>query len=524
MKSLLLIAGCAAVAAATYNEVGAQSGILSESSDAHPLAAYERMESRVEVRVEGRVGLESVDIVTNKPVAIDAVLRRISRDCNRELVGLGELTRMPLVTVKLVDTDLRDALRWMGGSVGLRITATTSEIRITEDLSPYPTRSELHERAYSGYLLALKDYPNSTLAPGAAWNRARIDESDATRALEAARAFDDFATKYPKSDLVPQALLRSGKLFGKANAWDEAAARFDTLAGVKAEHPYSIETRRLLADAHTRIAAASTNKIVARESARRALLVLDALDDYQETQDPEDRRERYIVRSRAHSLAGEPVHAMRCLDLAKEYSRYGDRDPELAELRAMALNEAGRYKDAVVAWLFHASLVTGEVRQASFVKAAKAGIDGGEYVATMAVAAAAKKEGFGDAVAPFNDAALIALNMEPERLDLFGDSDRIARGERLALRGLTAEAVDALRPVFARANALPDEQRLLLATVLAKALATEKEIDEAVLVLRTTVESLPRTSQRQSIYQLAATLLEEAGEIERAIAALEGRL
>ncbi len=242
---------------------------------------------------------------------------------------------------------------------------------------------------------------------------------------------------------MPQALLRTGKLFGKPNAWDEAAARFDTLAGVKAEHPYSIETRRLLADAHTRIAAASTNKIVARESARRALLVLDALDDYQETQDPEDRRERYIVRSRAHSLAGEPVHAMRCLDLAKEYSRYGDRDPELAELRAMALNEAGRYKDAVVAWLFHASLVTGEVRQASIVKAAKAGIDGGEYVATMAVAAAAKKEGFGDAVAPFNDAALIALNMEPERLDLFGNDHRSQLcGDRRACKARQYDRAD----------------------------------------------------------------------------------
>ena len=45
-----------------------------------------------------------------------------------------------------------------------------------------------------------------------------------------------------------------------------------------------------------------------------------------------------------------------------------------------------------------------------------------------------------------------------------------------------------------------------------------------MLVLRTTIESLPRVAQRQSLYQLAATLLERAGEIERAIQALEGSL
>ncbi len=524
MKAIVLIAAGLVAASATLNKVGAQAGIVTQGeSDSSELSAYEQSVPRAEIRVYGRLGMETLDVVATR-LSLDALLRRVARDCNRKLVGLDMLSREPEVTVKLVDTDLRDALRWIGGSVGLQISVTTSEIKVSEDISPYPTRGELYERAYGGYFRALADYPKSPLAPSAAWNRAKIDESTPSRALEAARAYDDIVERFPKSDLIPDAMLRAGKLFGEANAWDEAAARFDALAGLKTKNDHSIVARRLLADAHTRIASAAKNKTVARESARRAILVLDALDDLEETQDPADRRARYMVRSRAHSLAGEPVQAMRCLDRAIEYSQYGDSDPELAELRALAFARAERYADAVRAWLFHASLMEGEARMESYVHAAESSNGGRQYLATIAIAKTAANEGFAEALAPYRDAALVALDMEPERIDLFGDNERIQRGERLARRGMNAEAIEALRPIFARSNALEDDTRLRLASALAEALVDEKEIDEAMLVLRTTVETLPRTQQRQSIYQLAATLLERAGEIERAIAALEGRL
>lgn len=529
MKPVLFLFGCLAAAPAVTSRPVAQSSILSEdrSSDiaeqTEALTAYERTIPRADVRVNGSLGLETIDVVATR-VPIDALLRRIARDCSRELVGLEGLSRMPEVTVKLVDTDLRDALSWIGGAVGLQITAKGTEIRVEDDLSAYPTRQELYERAYLGYLRALVDHPGSTMAPIAAWNRARIDESQPSRALEAAQAYDNLIEKYPNSDLIAKAMLRAGKLYGKANAWEEAAARFDALAGLQTENEFGLESRRLLADAHTRIAAAAKNEVVAHENARRALLVLDALDDFDETQDPEVRRKRYIVRSRAHSLAGEPVQAMRCLDLAIEYSQYGDQDPELAELRALAFEHADRNSDAVRAWLKHASLTSGETRQESYVRAAAAANRANQPLATIAIAKAASNEGFGDAVAPYADAALLKLDMEPRRIDLFGDAERIERGERLFLRGLYREAIEALRPVSSRQGTLDEEQRVRLATALAKALAKEKEIDDAILVLRTAVESLDRVTQRQSLYQLAATLLEQAGEIERAILALEGSL
>ena len=523
MRSIVLIASLVGLSAPS-NGARAQAGIVTEEVQLEAeLSAYEQTIPRAEIRVSGRLGLETIDGVATR-LSLDALPRRVANDCNRKLVGLDTLSREPEVTVKLVDTDLRDALRWIGGSVGLRITVTTSEIKVAEDLAPYPTRRELFERAYSGYFRALANNPASTLAPAAAWNRAQIDASDPNRALEAARAYDNIVERFPKSDLIADAMLRAGQLYGQANAWDEAAARFDTLAGLKNQHDYSIEARRLLADAHTRIAGAASNEIVARESARRAILVLDALDDMDQTQDPVERRARYLVRSRAESFGGDPVKALRSLDRAIEYSQYGDSDPEIAELRALALDRAEHYADAVRAWLYHASLLTGEARMKSFENAAKASNNGRQYLATIAIAKTAANEEFAEALAPYRDAALVALEMEPERIDLFGDIERIDRGERLLRRGMNAEAVEALRPIFARSGALDADVRLRLASALAKALVNEKEVEEAILVLRTTVESLQRTQQRQSVYQLAATLLEQAGEIDRAIAALEGRL
>ena len=43
-----------------------------------------------------------------------------------------------------------------------------------------------------------------------------------------------------------------------------------------------------------------------------------------------------IVRSRACSLVGQPVEALKSLDIAERYSVKGADDPETAELRALA--------------------------------------------------------------------------------------------------------------------------------------------------------------------------------------------
>lgn len=487
------------------------------------IEAYLRAPSASEVRVEGEPGSETLTIDA-RFADLDAVVRQVANASGREARGLEVLSRHPEITAQLRGQDLRDAMRWIGLSVGMRITVTTSEIRVAEDLSPYPTRADLFARASAGYSMALRDHPESDHAPKAAWNRARIESELPGRELEAARAFDEITERYPKSDLVPGALLEAGRLFGRAGVWNEAMARFDTLAGFPREHGHSVTARRLLADAYTRIAEAATNPVVAEENARRALLVLDALDDIDPTRDLDERRMRSLVRSRAASLVGDPVAALRALDIAEKYSERGPSDPEIVRLRAGAFERAERYDDAVRAWLRHASLVEGADRQHALERAAEVSNRGGFPLAAIAVHRLADKSGMGESVQRHADAAYAALDLVPPRVDLFGDEERLTRGESLVTKGMHDEAIDALRPLFDRRSTLGRDDHRRLAFAYAEALAARNRVDEAILALRLAAGEMTRGMDRRDVYLFASRLLEDAGEIDRAIAALEGRL
>ena len=86
------------------------------------------------------------------------------------------------------------------------------------------------------------------------------------------------------------------------------------------------------------------------------------------------------------------------------------------------------------------------------------------------------------------------------------------------------EAIDALRPLFDRRSALERDEHRRLAFAFSRALAREQQVDDAMLVLRQSAGEMTRPADRRELYLFAARVLEEAGEIDRAIAALEGRL
>jgi len=514
--ALLLCAAAPVAGTAQLPRDSSQTGRSSASTD-------ERREPRVEIDVHEKLGEETIDIMAFRG-SLDEILRKVAILTNRDVKGLDSLSRHPEIMAKLEGADIRDALRWIGGSVGMRITVTVSTLRVEEDLALYPRRADLFERASVSYSLALRDHPKSALAPKAAWNRAQIEAATPGRALEAAREFDDISTKYPKSDLVPDALLEAGRLFGEANVWDEAAARFDALAGHPREHGYSFTARRLLADAYTRVAEGSSNPLVASETAKRALLVLDFLDDADPTQDMSKRRMRAIVRSRACSLVGDPVEALKSLDIAERYSDKGVDDPEIAELRALAFERAERYPNAVKAWLRYSTLVAGEAHVVALERAAGASNAGREFFTTLAIAKTAENEGSGERLKPYADAAYAGLDMEPEKIDFFGDAAKLTRGEQLLSKAMYSEAVDALRPVFERRATLNREERIRLVYAYSEALAETDRLDEATLAMRKTTGELSRATDRKALYLFASRLLEKAGDVPRAIAALEGRL
>ena len=499
--------------------------IAASPQESAPRASAANASPRIEVRVTGEGADERLDVsIAGRPAPIGAVLRAIALESRRDLVGLDLLGREPDVMAYLDGAPLRDGLRWIGGSVGLNITLNAERIDVREDLPPYPTQRQLFDRAAAGYFRALVDHPDSDHAPKAAWNRAEIMATLSGRALETAELFDDVVADYPASDLVPSALLAAGRAFGRAGAWEDAAARFDQLAGLPYAHEHQWTARRLLADAHTRIAEQATNPVVARENATRALHILDWLDDEDPHPDGDTRLERAKVRSRAHSLSGDPIRALKSLDIAARYSPRGQDDADLAELRAHAMERAGRGADAVRGWLRYGDLAGGDERARAYGHAADVANAHDEHLTAIAIAQAARKAGFGAAVAGAEAHAWAALDMEPLRTDLFGDPERLERAEMLIADGHPRQAADALRPVYERRGGLTETEAKRLALAYGAALAAIGRMDEAMLALRRLVETQRQVEDRRDLYLLAARLLEEDGQLERAIEALEGKL
>jgi len=486
-------------------------------------AAELATEPRFEVRCTKTADGDDRLSLLATPASFRRVVEHIGSELGRSVKGLELISRDPIFYARLDDQPLEEALAWVAGSVGLSVRVGPRAIEVQEELSSYPTREELFKRASDALWRAIVRHPGSAQAPRATWIRAEIDASTGARPFESGRAFDALIDEYPDSDLVAEAYLEAGKQYGRAGRWDLAIERFDDLASYRKPHPFGVEARRRLADAHTRLGEEAKNPDVARENAARALLVLNSLDDVAPSTDAAERRERLIIRARAYSLVGEPLDALRSIDLAATYSVDGDRDIELMDLRANALDRAGQHEDAFRAWLSAAQDRQGEARGAAYRRAAASANSAKAHIAALAACKTAENEGLGVFVREERSRAEIALGMDLE-VGLLGDRDRLAQGERLLAGRQYDRAVDLLRPVFDRRHGLDrgDRQRLLKS--YAVALDRAGRLDEAIHALRTAAQESEYAFDRRELYQLASTVLERNGDLDRAIAALNGSL
>lgn len=484
------------------------------------LATEARFEFAYDVDEEGDV----IVSLTAAHAPVKYVIEYIGRELGRKVEGLDQVPRDPVIYAKLERASLEDALTWVAGSSGLYVQVGQRAIQVSEELPPYPTRQDCYKRASTALSRALLDHPRSPQAPRAAWIRADIESASDTRALPAALKYDMLVEEYPDSDLVPEAYLEAGKQYGLAGRWDTAIDRFDTLARYPKPHPFGIEARRRLAEAHTRLAEEAKNPDVQRENARRALLVLDSLDDNAPANEAFERRERLMIRARAYSMSGDPLNALRSIDLAATYSTHGDRDPALMALRAEALDRADQHEDAFLAWLQAAEFVEGAARAEAYRRAAASANDSGAHIAAIATCKTAEKLGLGRALDSELHRANVALGLDSDVGTLLGDRDKIGKGERYFTARRYQESIDVLRPVYDRRFGLERGDRQRLALTYARALERSKRLDEAIHVLRTAAQESEYAADRTEIYQAASTLYERNQDIERAISALEGAL
>lgn len=464
-----------------------------------------------------------INILSEKG-SIKELCRRVGEEVNRKVVGLDLITRDPAVDVYMKDRPWRDALRWSLGTAGLeaRIRAETIEIR--EELPAYPESQDAYQAALLRWQRVRATYPDHPQA----------DEHEFALGACAQAMGRDFTTTaivhyenigegFPHSHLVPQALERAGSLYAEIGEWESAVQRYHELADLPIGHTFHALARRELARALCHIGEAEGNLTLRAENAEKALLTLQALDLGYPTTESAERRERALLQALAQTLTDDPIRAMRTLDLAANYSPLGYQDLDLMEIRAVALERAGRPSDAARAWLAHAGQLTGEPRKDSLVRAAQASLDGGNEIATLTIVELAKRDGFDRAFAPFAITAQSRLGLVGE-LSALSLDQRIVRGRALLDEQSYREAARVLTQVYDQRENLKPEVFERTSIDLARALAKDGRTTEAIDVLRTCALELQDPYDRSALYHTAADLLEDLGRWEAAVEALKGRL
>ncbi len=481
----------------------------------------------------GRFTVEVHDLGNDPTVTVRAeeapaldIIRGIAEKLDLVVVGADQISGNRPVDAFLVRRPTRDAIRWILGSAGMRARVTATEIRIREDVPAIPTREELLVNAVLGFERVLRSNADQVDAP-----RLEMWLGDAQEKLgpafyaQAVAAFIRIADEYPTSDLVPDALLRAGRLLSAQGRWADAALRFSQLADMDATvHTYRPTALLELARALCHVGEGLNDPSAMREQAVKAIATLDVLDRNHPTRENHVRRTRLLVRALAQTLDADPMHAMQSLDLAQSYSPMADRDPEVNAIRPLAFSRAGRHGDASTAWLRYAENLTGDERAEVLRNAALEALDGDHELAVLFIHRMAQNEGHGDSLVDLKNVAEMRLELGGEVVTHFDLDQELTRALDLLDHRQFGQAVNALGRLFVQRERLEPAQRLEMILAYATALEGHDMRATSFDVLRRAVTEFKIEANRRQLYRLAADIHERAGHWNEAIEALKGNL
>lgn len=464
-----------------------------------------------EVRVT-ETGGEPFLTVHARSAPVESVMRAVAGELGRELTGFERAGETPPVTVYVDERPANVAVHWILGAAGLRAELTGDSIHVVDDTSPYPTRGEVHDLAEIAFLRALRRHPDNARAARSELALAEIQEGRGELAA-AVHHYDYLVERNPDSELVPEAMMRSGRHLAALGEWGDAARRFDELARLDTLHPYHAVARVELANALTQAGRAN-----------QALHILDSLETYYPTDDAAEREERLLVRARALAQTGAAIEAMRALDLAADLAGEGGDDPRILEVRALATAATGRDGEAAVAWMRYARSVEGEEREAGLAAAARHALDAEDELGVLFIHGWAERARAGNATAGAASEARARLGLATPSVVAVPAEEHLARAETLYANGLVAEARDALSLLYERRITLDEDQRVRLAIAFTRALEKEGSLERAAGVLREIAGSLESVERRTTLYVHASEMFERRGRLDEALEALEGRL
>ncbi len=458
---------------------------------------------------------EDGDLLTIRArnASVASLLTKISKELDRELIGLDTIKDTAPLTIYLEDRPANDAIHWLLGSAGLRGRLSSQTITVVDDTVPFPSREELFGIAEVSFMRAQHRFPQFVRAPQAEMSRAEIQESRSQWSAAVVH-YDYLTNQHTGSSLVPEAMLRAGKHLARLGEWEMAAERYRRLAALAFEHESHATARLLLADAFCHM-----------NRSDKALHLLDALETNYATQDPAILKDRLLVRSRALSMTGKAIEALRVLDIAAGYGARRSDAAVFVELTALALERSDRPGEAALAWLSHAREIDLEsAKIVALANAARLSITSGDELGAIFIHQQAVEAGFGNELEFYANEARERLGLIEENLTDLTDAQRLERAATQMSKGLASSAARSLEKLYRRRAIMTPHVNLRVANDYARALDANGELARAIRVLREMAGLLQRPEDRKDIYLIASDLYEKHDLIEEALEALQGRL
>ena len=436
----------------------------------------------------------------------------LARQCDVTLEGFEHVSRTALVDADLRDRPVHQALEYVLGSVGLRLETRRGVWRVRASLRTPAEPETLREQALTAYLGALRDFPDHLGGAGALLSQGEIEQ--ARGHLAAARErFDGVVESYPDSELVAEALMRAGLTLVRLRDWEQAAVRFADLLRLERVHPFEVPARLELARC-----------TVALGEGQRALAMLDALDSIHPAEDGAQARARLLVRAGALVATGALEEAATDLAWLELQPLPHDARREVLELSARALEGLERPAEAARRWLAYSQESEGGERTIGLRHAARLALAAGDEVAVLFIQELAEREGAGGSLGPQADVARERLALGALAGGGATSTRRIERAEELVDAGSALEALELLDAVERSGSRLEPAALLRAGLTRGRALARVQGVEAAVGALRALVPQLQDGDARRAVYLLAGELLEQAGHVDAAIEAYQGRL
>jgi tetratricopeptide (TPR) repeat protein len=476
-----------------------------------PAGAARAADSAVQVSVEeGELG--QLCTIRARKAPVDHVMAAIANELELRLTGFEGVTRAALVDVHLEKRPIYPALEAILGSVGLRADLRPGLLAVVPNKSE-PDAPRLLDRALALYLGATSRFPDHPANAAARLQQGTIEEERGN--LDAALVhFEALAENFRASELVPRAMYESGHVLERMELWDDAARRYQTLAGRS-------DAGRLASKARLGLARCA----LAQQDYSRAIQLVASLDASYPASEDGERTERLLLRARALCHSGMNQTALGLLDRAERIGMEPEGRREALELRALAFEGLELLGEASRAWLVFANEVGGEQRALALADAARLSLADGDELGTLFVCEEAARTGqLDEGLSAAAREARLRLGLDIRNQTGSGSvEDRLATAGQLLDTGRTTEALGILEPLYKDRLGLDETSRVHVVTALAAGLDATRGLDPAIAVLGGERGSIERLENRRLLDRRAAELFERHGRFDEAVEAYRGR-